>query len=142
MGATFRFVPGAQDRLKALFWPDENVRSLPLSSFGEMLSKRRSLVYVSICLLIYPLGLTALLSGAAGNTAVLAHVGGFALGLFGISYFDRRKLEFHVAPPGELEAAKAKESLGMRVLRFIAVAMMVVGLILGVATYYLEPFRL
>ena len=141
MGATFRFVPGAKDRLKALFWPDQSLRSLPLSLVGDILNRRRSLVYVLICLTIYPLGLMALLAGSAGNTAVLAHVGGFARGLFGIGYFVRGCPRAQDLPSDEVTAVRESESLGMRILRFIAIAMMVIGLILGVLTYYMQPFR-
>ena len=139
LGATFRFVPKADDRLKALFWPDETIRHLPLSSFGELFSERRSLVYILVCITIYPLGVIALLAGTSGNVAVLAHVGGFVLGLLGIGYFDRRKSDVQSSFLDEIGGAKQSQSLGMKLLRFIAFVMMIVGLILGVLTYYL-PF--
>jgi len=87
---------------------------------------------------IYPLGLIALLSGTSGNTAVLAHFGGFAVGLFGINFFDRQNFALQFYPPDNIETNKATESLGMKVLRIISVVMMVVGVILGIFTYYLD----
>ena len=142
LAATFRFVPKAEDRLKALFWPDQKLRNLTLSDFGEMLSERRSLVYIFVCIIIYPLGLIALLAGTSGNTAVLAHIGGFAFGLFGIGYFDRSKPDFQQPPLNDMGMDKPTISIGMKLLRLIAIAMMTVGIILGVLTYYLEFFYL
>ena len=142
LGATFRFVPKSNDRLKALFWPDENLRQLPLAGIGEMVRERRSLVYILICIIIFPLGLTALLAGTAGSVAVMAHVGGFAFGVFGFGYFDRRRLVFQPAGSDETKVDEKQESLGLRLLRIIAVIMMILGIFLGVVFYYLQFFGL
>jgi len=140
LGATFRFVPKADDRLKALFWPDEKLRQLPLAGIWELVTERRSLVYILLCFIIYPLGLIALLAGTSGNVAVMAHVGGFAFGVFGIGYFDRRRPVFQPARPDETEADTKTESPRLKLLRVTAVIMMVVGIILGIVRYYLQAF--
>ena len=140
MAATFRFVPRTQDRLKALFWPDETVRDAPLASLREILSERRSLVYIFICLIIYPLGLLALIYGAAGNVAVTGHFGGFAVGLFAFAVFDRKRPE---APGGvtteEISEAKQVESWGLRLLRIGFILLIIVG-VAGGLSYYFSPF--
>lgn len=161
LGATFRFVPKSDDRLKALFWPDENLQRLPLAGFWEMVTERRSLVYILLCLIIYPLGLIALLAGTSGNISVMAHVGGFAFGLFGIGYFDRRGHVSHKlgndvgvvsyskagtvgsqpTRPLETEQGTKTESPWMKLLRIIAFIMMIVGIILGIVGYYLQAFH-
>ena len=140
LGATFRFVPRASDRLKALFWPDEKLQQLPLAGIWELVTEGRSLVYILLCFIIYPLGLIALLAGTSGNVAVTAHVGGFVFGLFGIGYFDRRRPAFRPERPDETEAGTKTESSWLKVLRVIAVVMMVVGIILGAVGYYLQAF--
>ena len=142
LGATFRFAPKSDDQLKALFWPDEKLRQLPLAGIGEMVTERRSLVYILICIIIFPLGLTALLAGAAGNVAVMAHVGGFAFGVFGFGYFDRRKPVFLPADTDETRTEKKRESFGLRLLRIFAAIMMVGGILLGIGSYYLQFFGL
>lgn len=140
LGATFRFVPGSDDRLKALFWPDARLRQLPLASLREMVTEGRSLVYILICFIIYPLGLISLLAGTTGNTAVMAHVGGFACGVLGIGYFDRRRREGQPQPPFDAEGERETETKGLKLLRIFAVFMMIVGIILGVLGYYVPAF--
>jgi membrane associated rhomboid family serine protease len=140
LAATFRFVPRTEDRLKALFWPDENVRNVPLASLTEILMERRSLVYIFICLLIYPLGLLALIYGTLGNVALAAHIGGFAMGLFGFGMFDRQRQELSPSAAGaELSEAKQAESFGMKLLRIGFIVLMFIGIVGGL-TYYLSPF--
>ncbi len=141
LGATFRFVPNADDRLRALFWPDEKMQQLPLSGIWELVTERRSLIYTVLCFIIYPLGLIALLAGTSGNVAVTAHVGGFAFGVFAIGYLDRRRPIFQHTGPDETEADTKTESLGLKLLRVIAIIMMVVGVIMGVVGYYLRAFQ-
>ena len=137
MGATFRFVPRAEDRLKALFWPSEELKQLPLAGIMEVVTERRSLVYVLYCFIIFPLGLTALAAGTSGNTAVIAHVGGFAFGIFGIGYFDRRKPSPHPEHLGRTATVARREPPRLRMLRVLAFIMMVVGIIMGIVGYYL-----
>jgi membrane associated rhomboid family serine protease len=140
MAATFRFVPRTEDRLKALFWPDEKVRNVPLASPTEILMERRSLVYISICLFVYPLGLMALIYGTLGNVAFTAHIGGFALGLFGFGMFDRKRQELSPsAADGEPNGAKQAESLGLKLLRIGFIILIFFG-IMGGLSYYLYPF--
>jgi membrane associated rhomboid family serine protease len=140
MAATFRFVPRTEDRLKALFWPDEKVRNVPLASPAEILMERRSLVYISICLFVYPLGLMALIYGTLGNVAFTAHIGGFALGLFGFGMFDRQRQELSPsAADGEPNGAKQAESLGLKLLRIGFIILIFFGMIGGLF-YYLYPF--
>jgi membrane associated rhomboid family serine protease len=139
LGATFRFVPRADDRLKALFWPDQELRQLPLAGVWEMVTERRSLVYIFLCFIIYPLGLIALLAGTSGNVAVTAHVGGIAFGVFGMGYFDRRRPAFQMEQPHGEDTDTKTEPFGLKVLRVIAVILMAVGIILGV-NYYLQAF--
>jgi membrane associated rhomboid family serine protease len=140
MAATFRFVPRTQDRLKALFWPDETVRDAPLASLGEILSERRSLVYMFICLIIYPLGLLALIYGAAGNVAVTGHFGGFAVGLFAFGLFDRKRPTAPVSVTTEATSeAKQAESWGLRFLRIGFILLVIFGVATGLS-YYLAPF--
>ena len=140
LAATFRFVPRTDDRLKALFWPDEKVRNVPLASPIEILMERRSLVYIFICLLVYPLGLLALIYGTLGNVAFTAHLGGFAMGLFSIGFFDRKRQEL---PPGTADSkpseAKQAEHLGLKLLRIGFIILIVFGIIGGLS-YYLSPF--
>lgn len=140
LAATFRFVPRTDDRLKALFWPDEKVCNVPLASPIEILMERRSLVYIFICLLIYPLGLLALIYGTLGNVAFTAHLGGFAMGLFGIGMFDRQRQELSpsAADSGPSEA-KQNEPLGLKLLRIGFIILIVFG-IAGGLSYYLSPF--
>lgn len=140
MAATFRFVPRTDDRLKALFWPDEKVRNVPLASPIEILMERRSLVYVFICLLIYPLGLIALIYGTLGNIALTAHFGGFAMGLFGIGMFDRQRQELSPSA-AEFEPSEAKqaEPLGLKLLRIGFIILIFFGIVGGLS-YYLSPF--
>jgi membrane associated rhomboid family serine protease len=140
MAATFRFVPRTEDRLKALFWPDEKVRNVPLASPAEILMERRSLVYLFICFIIYPLGLIALIYGTSGNVAVAGHFGGFALGLFGFGMFDRQRQALSPsAAAGESSEAKQAESLGLKLLRIGFIILIFIGIIVGLS-YYLSPF--
>jgi len=137
MGASFRFVPRAEDRLKALFWPSEELRQLPLTGILEVITERRSLVYVLYCFIIFPLGLTALVAGTSGNVAVIAHVGGFAFGILGIGYFDRRRAIPQPEHLDQTETNTIPEPRGLWLLRVLAFAMMVVGIVTGIAGYYL-----
>lgn len=137
MGATFRFVPKSDDRLKALFWPDEKLRQLPITGILELVTERRSLTYVLLCFVIFPLGLTALIAGISGNTAVIAHVGGFALGVFGIRYFDRSGRLPQPERPVETEFGQKAEPRGLKMLRALAVLMMVAGILMGILGYWL-----
>ena len=140
MAATFRFVPRTDDRLKALFWPDEKVRNVPLASLTEILMERRSLVYIFICLLIYPLGLIALIYGTLGNVALTAHLGGFAVGLFGFGMFDRQRQELSPsAADSEPSEAKQAEPLGLKLLRIVFIILIFLGVVGGLS-YYLSPF--
>ena len=140
MAATFRFVPRTEDRLKALFWPDEKVRIVPLASPAEILMERRSLVYIFICLFIYPLGLLALIYGTLGNVALADHIGGFALGLIGFGVFDRQRQEVSPsAAAGEPSEVKQAESFGLKLLRIGFIILLFIGIIGGL-TYYLGPF--
>jgi membrane associated rhomboid family serine protease len=140
MAATFRFVPRTEDRLKALFWPDEKVRNVPLASPAEVLMERRSLVYLFICFIIYPLGLIALIYGTLGNVALAGHIGGFALGLFGFGMFDRQRQDVSPsAAAGEPSEAKQAESLGLKLLRIGFIVLIALGIIGGLS-YYLHPF--
>ena len=140
LAATFRFVPRTDDRLKALFWPDEKVRNVPLASLNEILMERRSLEYIFICLLIYPLGLIALIYGTLGNVALTAHFGGFAMGLFGIGMFDRQRQELSPsAADSEPSEAKQAEPLGLKLLRIGFIILIIFGMIGGLS-YYLSPF--
>ena len=135
MAATFRFVPRTNDRLKALFWPDEKVRHVPLASPLDLVRERRSLVYMAVCFLVYPLGLLALLYGISGNVAVTAHLGGFAFGLFAVGWFDRAKPELS---PDQL-GTKRHEPAAMRLLRIASIIVVAIGILLGLG-YYLMPF--
>lgn len=140
MAATFRFVPWTDDRLKALFWPDEKVRNVPLASLTEILMERRSLVYILTCLLIYPLGLIALIYGTLGNVALTAHFGGFAMGLFGFGMFDRKRQELSPsAANSESSEAKQAEPLGLKLLRIGFIILIFLGMAGGLS-YYLSPF--
>ena len=65
MAATFRFVPQMEHPFRTLLWPDEKLRAVRLASFKELLTERRSLVYLVTCLIVYPLGLTALILGTS-----------------------------------------------------------------------------
>ena len=85
-------------------------------------------------------GLLALLAGTSGNVAVTAHIGGFAFGVFGIGYFDRLRPAFQPELPDETEADTKTVSPALKLLRIIAIIMMVVGIILGAAGYYLQTF--
>lgn len=137
MGATFRFVPRADDQLKALFWPERHLRALPVYTVREVLSVGRCLKYVLICFLIYPLGIFAYLVGTSGDVAVMAHLGGFAFGFFGIAYFDKRIPASSLYGIPEIESKKKSESRPMKVLRGLAVLMMIVGTVMGLFGYYL-----
>jgi membrane associated rhomboid family serine protease len=140
LAATFRFVPRTDDRLKALFWPDEKVRNVPLASLTEILMERRSLAYIFTCLFIYPLGLLALIYGTLGNVALAAHIGGFAVGLFGFGLFDRQRHELSTsAVDAEPSEAKQAEPLGMKLLRIGFIILIFIGIVGGL-TYYLFPF--
>ena len=140
MAATFRFVPRTEDRLKALFWPDEKVRNVLLASPVEILMERRSFVYLFICLFIYPLGLIALIYGTLGNVALAGHIGGFALGIFGFGVFDRQRQEISPrAAAGEPSEVKQAESLGLKLLRIGFIILISIGIIGGLS-YYLSPF--
>jgi membrane associated rhomboid family serine protease len=142
MAATFRFVPRTEDRLKALFWPDEKVRNAPRASLAEILMERRSLVYLFICFIIYPLGFIALIYGTLGNVSLSDHFGGFALGLLGFGVFDRQRQEIAPsAPAGEPSEVKQAESLGMKLLRISFIILMSFGILSGLF-YYLTPFLL
>ncbi len=139
MGATFRFVPAAEDRLKALFWPEIGLRQLPIVGLFEMLTDRRSLTYILSCFIIFPLGLTALLVGASGGVSVMAHLGGFAVGLLGARYCDWHDPDFQSVQRVETAGGEKSESVGMKLLRMLAIVMVVVGIIMGILEYYL-PF--
>lgn len=136
MGATYRFVPKSDDRLKALFWPDEKLRYLPITAISELVTDRRSLTYALLCFLIFPLGLTALAAGISGNVAVIAHVGGFAFGVFGIRYFDRSGALPEPERSVETIFAKKPEPLSLKLLRILAILMMGVGILAGIAGYW------
>ena len=125
MAATFRFVPRTNDRLKALFWPDEKVRHVPLMRPLDLVRERRSLVYMAVCFLVYPLGLLALLYGISGNVAVTAHLGGFAFGLFAVGWFDRPKPEL---APDQL-GTKRHEPVLMRLLRIASIIVVAIGIL-------------
>lgn len=138
MGATFRFVPRAEDRLKALFWPDKKLRQLPLLGIRDVLSESRSLVYVVTCFVIYPLGLIAYFLGTSGNVAVMGHLGGFVFGFFSFPYFDRHRPIPKLEQNGETDIEVVLESVAMRLLRALAILMMIVGIIAGIVGYYLQ----
>jgi len=138
MGATFRFVPRAEDRLKALFWPDKKLRQIPLLGIRDVLSDSRSRFYVVICFVIYPVGLIAYFLGTSGNVAVMGHLGGFVFGFFGVSYFDRHLPVSKPEQTGKTNTEAMPESLPMRLLRALAVLMMVVGIFIGFVGYYLQ----
>jgi membrane associated rhomboid family serine protease len=135
MAATFRFVPRTNDRLEALFWPDETVRHVPLIRPLDLVRERRSLVYIAVCFLVYPLGLLALVYGMSGNVAVTAHLGGFAFGLFAVGWFDRAKPEL----PREQLGSKRHEPVPMRLLRIASIIVVAIGILLGLG-YYVMPF--
>lgn len=137
MGATFRFVPGVKDMLQALFWPDAALRDVPIIGMWSVLSHRRSLTYVLICFLVFPLGVLALFTGNSGDVAVMGHVGGLAFGYFGFGFFDRRRPVTRGAGP---VAVSQPETRGPKLLRALAVVMLVVGMAMGLLGYYFQLF--
>ena len=140
IATTFRFVPQTEDPLKALFWPDKNVRYVKRISLRNLLKERRSLIYVVICMVIYPLGLTALIAGTSGQGAVAAHVGGFVFGLLSFRFFDTLPKTSEITPSSSaLQSGKKPESLGLRLVRIGFIALAILGLISGIA-YYADVF--
>ncbi|NND50365.1 MAG: rhomboid family intramembrane serine protease [Rhizobiales bacterium] len=135
LAATLRFVPRTNDRLRALFWPDKNVRTVPLASPIEVFTEPRSFVYFLICMILYPLGFVALLLGTLGNVALAGHVGGFLFGLFAFGLFDRRT-RADVSGSGVPEISEPPpESLGLTFLRIGAVIFMIYGFLRALLFY-------
>ncbi|MDJ1015877.1 MAG: rhomboid family intramembrane serine protease [Paracoccaceae bacterium] len=139
VGATFRFVPLAEDQLKALFWPGTELRAMELAEVRELLTTWRYLKYVLLCFIAFPLGLIAFIVGASGDVAVLAHIGGFAAGFFGIRQIERRRPVIAFGP--QPEPASGPEPFGLRVLRVLAILMLLAGVALGALEYYIVVFE-
>jgi membrane associated rhomboid family serine protease len=138
MAATFRFVPGTPDRLKALFWPDSSIQQARAWTTRDLLRDRRGWGYVVLCFLIFPVGLIAYFLGTSGDTAVMGHLGGALFGYFGFGRLDRQRPDLLAAGPLRSKETVGQESLPMKVLRGFALLLFAIGLLTGVFGYYVQ----
>ncbi len=139
LAAILRFVPRTNDRLRALFRPDKNVRTVPLASPIQVFTEPRSFVYFLICRILYPLGFVALLLGTLGNVALAGHAGGFVSGLFAFGLFERCT-RADVSGSGVPEISELPpESFDLTFLRIGAVIFMIYGFLCALLFYPTFP---